>query len=228
MFRLDKETLLVLEAKGMRTGPLPPPQFLQELGQDMPLKMEAHYSRPLDIEWAVDRSGQLFLLQVRPLLILVEENKANEQTALEYPGHPVLLHGGKCAAGGVVTGRVLLQQSIGLETSAPQLEPDTILVARTASTTFTPWVSKVRGIITDIGGTASHLASVAREFGVPALFDTQTATTTLKDGDDYHPLGQSGTSVPGSSGGTAAGGAPDQTADFQQRLPICVCNGCSI
>lgn len=99
------------------------------------------------------------------------ENKANEQTALEYPGHPVLLHGGKCAAGGVVTGRVLLQQSIGLETSAPPLEPDTILVARTASTTFTPWVSKIRGIITDVGGTASHLASVAREFGVPALFD---------------------------------------------------------
>jgi pyruvate,water dikinase len=84
----------------------------------------------------------------------------------------------------VVTGRVLLQQSIGLETSAPPLEPDTILVARTASTTFTPWVSKIRGIITDVGGTASHLASVAREFGVPALFDTQTATATLKNGDE--------------------------------------------
>ena len=57
------------------------------------------------------------------------------------------------------------------------MEPDTILVTRTASTTITPWVSKVRGIITDIGGTASHLASVAREFGVPALFDTRIATT---------------------------------------------------
>jgi pyruvate,water dikinase len=183
MFRLTKETLALVEARGWN-GPLAdPPQFLQELAGHA-LRMEAHYGRPLDIEWAVDRSGQLFILQVRPLLILVEENKANEQTALEYSGHPVLLHGGKCAAGGVVTGRVLLQQSIGLETSAPQLEPDTILVARTASTTFTPWVSKVRGIITDIGGTASHLASVAREFGVPALFDTQTATATLKDGDE--------------------------------------------
>ena len=183
MFRLTKETLALVEARGWNGQLADPPKFLQELAGHA-LRMEAHYGRPLDIEWAVDRSGQLFILQVRPLLILVEENKANEQTALEYSGHPVLLHGGKCAAGGVVTGRVLLQQSIGLETSAPQLEPDTILVARTASTTFTPWVSKVRGIITDIGGTASHLASVAREFGVPALFDTQTATATLKDGDE--------------------------------------------
>ena len=180
-YRLDKKTLAVLESKG-NAGPAPP-VFLQELGAHA-VDLEAHYGRPLDVEWALDHSGQLFLLQVRPLLVLVEENKANEQTALEYPGHPVLLHGGKCAAGGVVTGRVLLQQSIGLETSAPPLEPDTILVARTASTTFTPWVSKIRGIITDVGGTASHLASVAREFGVPALFDTQTATATLKNGDE--------------------------------------------
>jgi pyruvate,water dikinase len=58
------------------------------------------------------------------------------------------------------------------------------VVARTASTSLTPWVSKVRGIITDIGGTASHLASVAREFGVPALFDTQVSTSTLRHGEE--------------------------------------------
>ena len=57
-------------------------------------------------------------------------------------------------------------------------------MTRTASTSITPWIGKVKGIITDIGGIASHLASVAREFGVPALFDTQTATATLKDGQE--------------------------------------------
>ena len=183
MFRIDKHTRTVLETKSSETGPLANLQFLDELSE-YALKMEDHFQHPLDMEWAVDELDRLFLLQVRPLLVTPPEGKfGGPEIALEYPDHPLVLQGGKCAASGVVTGRVLLQQSIGLETSAPQLEPDTILVTRTASTTFTPWVSKVRGIITDIGGTASHLASVAREFGVPALFDTQIATTTLKDGE---------------------------------------------
>ncbi len=180
MFRLDKKTLAVLEAKGMEGSA--PPQFLQELA-GYALRMEEHYQRPLDIEWAVDTSGQLFILQVRPLLILAAEEQEKEQERVDYPGHPVLLQGGKCAASGVVTGRVLLKTRSTTEGASVPVEPDTILVARTASTSLTPWVSKVRGIITDVGGTASHLASVAREFGVPALFDTQTSTTTLKDGE---------------------------------------------
>jgi pyruvate,water dikinase len=180
MFRLDKETLAVLEAKGMEGSV--PPQFLQELA-GYALRMEEHYKRPLDIEWAVDTSGQLFILQVRPLLILAAEEQEKEEERVEYADHSVLLQGGKCAAGGVVTGRVLLKTLSTSEGSSVPVEPDTILVARSASTSLTPWISKVKGIITDVGGTASHLASVAREFGVPALFDTQIATTTLKDGE---------------------------------------------
>ncbi len=181
IFRLDKKTLVVLEAKEIAD----PDHFgfLRELAGHA-LRMEEHYQRPLDIEWAVDQSGRVFILQVRPLLVVIEEDHRNEENVLEYPGHPILLHGGKCAAGGVVSGRVLLKTSIELENNAPPIEADTILVARTASTTFTPWVSKVRGIITDVGGTASHLASVAREFGVPALFDTKTATSILQDGEE--------------------------------------------
>jgi pyruvate,water dikinase len=181
MFSLDKKTLAVLEAKGLADPDHP--GFLRELAGHA-LRMEEHYQRPLDIEWAVDQSGRVFILQVRPLLVVIEEDHGNAENVLEYPDHPVLLHGGKCAAGGVVSGRVLLKTSIDLDNSAPPLEPDTILVVRTASTTFTPWVSKVRGIITDVGGTASHLASVAREFGVPALFDTKTATSILHDGEE--------------------------------------------
>jgi pyruvate,water dikinase len=181
MFRLEKKTLAVLEIKEIAD-----PDgfgFLRELAGHA-LRMEEHYQRPLDIEWAVDQSGRVFILQVRPLLVVIEEDHGSEEHALEYPDHPLLLHGGKCAASGVVSGRVLLKTAIELGNSALPIEPDTILVARTASTTFTPWVSKVRGIITDVGGTASHLASVAREFGVPALFDTKTATSILHDGEE--------------------------------------------
>ena len=44
-------------------------------------------------------------------------------------------------------------------------------------------IDRVKGIITDIGSVTSHLASVAREFGVPALVDTSQATAVLTDGE---------------------------------------------
>ncbi len=155
--------------------------FLKELWT-YALRLEEHYQRPLDMEWVVDQANRLFLLQVRPLLV-IEKNEEEPSPALDYPDHPVLIENGKCAASGIATGQVVLFESGSPETIADQLGPDTILVSRTASTMLTPWVGKVRGIITDIGSTASHLASVAREFAVPALFDTQVATTILKSGE---------------------------------------------
>jgi len=155
--------------------------FLKELWQ-CALRLEKHFQRPLDMEWAIDSTNRLFLLQVRPLLVTenVEEDPA---ASTDYPDYPLLIEQGKCAAAGITTGRVLLLQSGDTAEIAAQLGEDTILVARTASTMITPWVGKVKGLITDIGSTASHLASVAREFGVPALFDTQIATETLTSGE---------------------------------------------
>jgi pyruvate,water dikinase len=182
VFRIDKDTRKILEAKNSETEPLDL-RFLNELS-DHAMKMENHFQHPLDIEWAVDELDRLFLLQVRPLLVAPPEDEyESPEIDLEYPDYPLVLQGGKCAAGGVATGRVLMLAP-ALDDAAASIEPDTIVVARTASTSLTPWVSKVRGIITDIGGTASHLASVAREFGVPALFDTQVATTTLCNGEE--------------------------------------------
>lgn len=105
------------------------------------------------------------------------------EPGLDLASHPLLIDGGKCAASGVAAGNVLVVPSAAMQDALATAGPDTILVTRTASTSITPWIGKVKGIITDIGGTASHLASVAREFGVPALFDTGTATGTLKNGD---------------------------------------------
>lgn len=155
--------------------------FLKELWT-CALRLEKHFQHPLDIEWVVDQANRLFLLQVRPLLITETGEEAPILT-VDYPDHPTLIENGKCAASGIATGQVVLYESGNPEMIADQLRPDTILVSRTASTMLTPWVGKVRGIITDIGSTASHLASVAREFAVPALFDTQIATAVLKNGE---------------------------------------------
>jgi pyruvate,water dikinase len=123
-------------------------------------------------------------LQVRPLLVVSEAGEQNPDFTQDFPDHPLLIENGKCAAGGVVAGRVLVTDSRRVEDDLRRMGPNTILVTPTASTLLTPWIGQVKGIITDIGSIASHLASVSREFGVPALFDTQNATATLKDGEE--------------------------------------------
>jgi pyruvate, water dikinase len=188
-YRIDKRVFSVQDVGGMKTKNSSFDEMETGLGILRELweyagRLENHFQRPLDIEWAVDASNRVFLLQVRPLLVVAETADENPEPVDDYPDHPLLIEGGKCAASGVVAGRVLVMTHTETDDIGARLGPDTILVARTASTSITPWIGKVKGLITDIGGTASHLASVAREFGVPALFDTQTATTTLKDGDE--------------------------------------------
>ncbi len=145
------------------------------------LDLERDFQRPLDVEWAVDGEGDLFLLQVRPMFVAVAEEETI--AVADSPDHPLRIEDGKCASPGIAEGRVLVWPGGDTAKLAELLEPDTILVTRTATTMLTPWVDRVKGIVTDIGSASSHLASVAREFGVPALFDTRIATSVLATGE---------------------------------------------
>ncbi len=58
------------------------------------------------------------------------------------------------------------------------------------------WVvlfTKVSGLVTDAGGTASHPAVVSREFGIPAVVGTSDATERIKTGDTVRVNGTTGT-----------------------------------
>ncbi|MEW6532835.1 MAG: PEP/pyruvate-binding domain-containing protein [Thermodesulfobacteriota bacterium] len=141
--------------------------------------LENHFGHPLDIEWTVDKSEQLYVLQSRPLLLYEEDEASTQQIVLDYPGHEVLIEGGKCVSAGAGMGKVVVLR-VGEDLApAKWLEEDVILVTKTASPQHAKVIANVKGIITDVGSITSHLASVAREFGVPALFDTQRATSTL-------------------------------------------------
>ena len=98
----------------------------------------------------------------------------------DFPDHPVLLAGGQAASP-----RVLRWAGSIWPKGSPSRSPagDAILVARTASPDHARLMGKMKGIITDIGSVTSHLASVAREFGVPALFNVGQATAVLPDGE---------------------------------------------
>ena len=146
---------------------------------DYGLKLEAHFGSVQDVEWALDESGNLFIIQSRPLGGS-GTGVRSDAPVVDVTGHPVLLSTGKSASPGIAAGTVFILR----EGDDPGNVPEgVVLVARTASPDLAKLSGRVSAIITDIGSAASHLASVAREFGIPLIVDAGNATTTLKNGD---------------------------------------------
>ncbi len=146
--------------------------------------LEKHYKRPLDIEWAMDQAGKLFILQARPLNLTLPEQDhracaKDAATALE--GHDVLLCGGTTASAGTAGGPAFILKT---EHNLGAVPEGAILIAPQTSTLYVPLMGKIRGIITDVGSVTGHMASVAREFGVPTLVGTDNATSTIPHGEE--------------------------------------------
>ena len=142
------------------------------------LKLEEYFGSPQDMEWAMDREDRLFILQSRPLN-LSSRKLEKEEFPQEFPEHPILLSQGQAASPGIAAGPVfILKEGENME-AVPQ---GSILITRTASPNYAGLMDRIKGIITDIGSITSHLASVAREFGIPALFDTTQASSVLEQG----------------------------------------------
>jgi pyruvate,water dikinase len=64
-----------------------------------------------------------------------------------------------------------------------EIQEGEILVAPSTSTSWTPVFGKIAAVVLDVGGIMSHAAIVAREYGLPAVVGTGTATKRIKTGD---------------------------------------------
>jgi phosphohistidine swiveling domain-containing protein len=58
-----------------------------------------------------------------------------------------------------------------------------ILVCQMTNPAWVVLFTKIAGLVTDTGGTTSHPAVLAREFGIPAVIGTSVATTRIATGD---------------------------------------------
>jgi pyruvate,water dikinase len=64
--------------------------------RDLGRKIERHYDRPQDIEWVIDRSGQIFLLQSRPETVWAAKEQAPVARPAENPlEHVMNIFGGR-------------------------------------------------------------------------------------------------------------------------------------
>lgn len=141
------------------------------------LRLETHYKSPQDIEWALDRSGQLLILQSRPLHIWSPE-KGPKSIPL-IPQYPLLVEDGAIAFPGIGIGPSFQVHS---EEDLINFPEGAILVARHSSPQFVMVMQKARAILTDLGSVTGHMASLAREFAVPCILDTQVATSVIPTG----------------------------------------------
>ncbi|MEV4287590.1 PEP/pyruvate-binding domain-containing protein [Nonomuraea bangladeshensis] len=71
-----------------------------------------------------------------------------------------------------------------------------VLVCPYTNPSWTPLFQRAAAVVVDSGGTASHAAIVAREYGVPAVMGTGTGTSVLADGQVVTVNGDAGTVVP--------------------------------
>jgi pyruvate,water dikinase len=143
------------------------------------LRLEEHYGMPLDVEWAMGDDGQILVIQARALM-LAHDFKPEGKGVLTTGPAP-LLQGGQSAAPGTAAGPVHIIHSDQDLHSIPQ---GAILVARQTSPAYVAAMGKVVGIVTEMGSVTGHMASVAREFGIPTLVGIGRAMHVLAQGQE--------------------------------------------
>lgn len=139
--------------------------------------LEARFGRPQDVEWALDGSGRIWVLQSRPLQLLAAAPAPS--IPRRVPGRRLLLETGIVANKGVGAGPVALVRT---EADAAAFPAGAVLVARTTAVGLAAALPRAAALVTDVGSATGHLASLAREYRVPALLDTGSATAVLAAG----------------------------------------------
>lgn len=154
------------------------PAQISELAS-IAVRIEEHYGMPQDIEWAYSSDQRLFLLQTRPMERITPQTMPEQEPDSPRPDSAAIMYGGVTASPGVAHGVVhLIKKDVDL-LLVPQ---GAILVCATASPRWATILPHSQGIITEQGSVAGHLANVAREFGIPALFGVQDASRELAPG----------------------------------------------
>jgi pyruvate, water dikinase len=87
---------------------------------------------------------------------------------------------GTAASSGVVEGLARVVHTVD---QLREVEDGEILVASCTSTSWTPVFGRIAAAVMDAGGVMCHAAIVAREYGLPAVLGTGSATKQIKTGD---------------------------------------------
>jgi pyruvate, water dikinase len=147
---------------------------------DYAIKIERHYGKPMDMEWAKDGlDGKLYLVQARPETVASQRR----QTMLESY---VLDGEGEVIAEGRAVGEMIASgaaRPIGNVEQLSSFKPGEVLVADMTTPDWEPVMKTAAAIVTNRGGRTCHAAIIARELGIPAVVGTGDGTATVPTGE---------------------------------------------
>jgi len=152
-------------------------------------KLEEHYNKPQDIEWAIEKN-KIYVVQTRPITTIkkVEEEKEAEEITIEEQktdaeegsdiSNAEVLAAGNTASPGIASGIVKIVHDIN---DLSKVQKGDVLVTKMTNPDMVPTMKRASAIVTDMGGTTCHAAIVSREMGIPCIVGTGNATSVLKE-----------------------------------------------
>ncbi|MDY6878785.1 MAG: PEP/pyruvate-binding domain-containing protein [Desulfatiglans sp.] len=143
------------------------------------MQLEAYYGSPQDIEWAVTKDGATVLLQCRPLKQAGANRRNGHESAHEKHLDELVFQEGTTASPGVGAGPVFI---IRKDMEALQFPEGAVLVTPQALPRWATVLNRAAAVLTEQGSITGHLANVAREFGVPAVFGIKHLIDRLQKG----------------------------------------------
>lgn len=150
------------------------------------MDIERHYSkrarkwRPMDIEWAKDKDGAMYILQARPETVQAKRDATIFREYLMRGKPRKLVAKGIAVGHSIVSGRARV---IHHPKDAEEFKKGEVLVTKMTDPDWGPIMKRATAIITNSGGRTSHAAIVSRELGIPAIVGAHDATEKIKTGD---------------------------------------------
>ncbi|MBQ7140078.1 MAG: hypothetical protein IJO32_01085 [Bacilli bacterium] len=136
-------------------------------------KIKKISDRPLDIEWCIDKNGNPYFVQARPITSTVFINKTTENSGI-------------VASRGYAEGETYVidenQSDEEIKKEIDNFPEGAILVAGVTETLYMPAIKKAKGIITEEGSALSHAAIVSRELGIPCIAGYKNAINLFPTG----------------------------------------------
>jgi len=147
---------------------------------EIAVQIENLYALPQDIEWAISENGSFYILQSRALSQM--ERRIHDLPAenINDRSKNIILQGGITASPGIACGPAYLASKKADILNFPE---GAILVVEQALPEWAPLLNRAAAVVSGYGSFAGHLASVAREFKVPAIFGLTNIMKKLAPGE---------------------------------------------
>lgn len=183
---VEKEEELVPDAagEGLTARPLLPGARGEPSLQDGDLHtlaewgvlLEEHFGSPQDVEWVLDLSGKLWIVQSRPLAN-VDREAARPQSR---PKAQAAVEGGRTIYPGRTAGPVFLIHELADIAKVPA---GAVVFIRKPSPEIVEVFPRIAGFVAEWGNVAGHAAALLRESRIPSVFQMKGAFERMVNGD---------------------------------------------